>query len=236
MAVMLNRTSRGAAWRAGALVLALMMSACTSTTVENWEQVKPEKRPEVQSVDHHHAVQFAGRSTRLSTFEEQQLARFLADIGAARDNQVVISPRITFADSGAGAQTARARAHAISRFLRARGLDPEIVLTPTETAAGPSRVDVVVRQYLVTLPPCPDWTDRPGWNFGNQRSGNWGCATATNLGLMVADPADLVRGAGPQPAAAEPLVLSIDRYRRDEIKELKIETTSEVFQGSGGGD
>ncbi len=235
MAVILNRTSRGAAWRAGALALALMVSACTST-VENWEEVKPQKQPQVQSVDHHHAVQFAGRSTRLSTFEEQQLARFLASIGAAGENRVVISPRITATDSAAAAQTARARANTISRVLRTRGFDPEIVLTPTVTAAGPSRVDVVVRQFLVTLPPCPDWTDRPGWNFGNQPSGNWGCATATNLGLMVADPGDLIRGAGPQPATAEPLVLSIDRYRRDEIKELQVQTTTEVLPASGGDD
>jgi pilus assembly protein CpaD len=233
MVVILKWMPRRAAWRAGTLGLALMVSACTST-VENWQEVKPQRQPEVQSVDHHHAVQFAGRSTRLSTYEEQQLSRFLASIGAARDNQFIISPRISAGDSGAGAQTARARAHTIARHLRARGLDPEIVLSPTETAGGLSRVDVVVRQYLVTLPPCPDWTARPGWNFGNQPSSNWGCATATNLGLMVADPADLVRGAGSQPASAEPLVLSIDRYRRDEIKELQVETTTEVFQDSGG--
>jgi len=48
--------------------------------------------------------------------------------------------------------------------------------------------------YVVVRPGCPDWTDGPDWVLQNKNSSNFGCATANNLGLMLANPADYVHG------------------------------------------
>ncbi len=49
-------------------------------------------------------------------------------------------------------------------------------------------------RYLVALPPCPDWSkpSAGAGDFTNTVSSNFGCATTVNLGLTVAQPADLV--------------------------------------------
>jgi pilus assembly protein CpaD len=49
---------------------------------------------------------------------------------------------------------------------------------------------------------------------------NLGCANAVNLGLMVADPADLVTGAPTAPADATREAEAIVRYRTDKVRQL----------------
>jgi type IV pilus biogenesis protein CpaD/CtpE len=48
-------------------------------------------------------------------------------------------------------------------------------------------------RHLVTLPRCPNWGSE-SQNWSNRPSSNFGCANTTNLGLMIANPADLVGG------------------------------------------
>ena len=77
--------------------------------------------------------------------------------------------------------------------------------------AGPGR-------YLVTLPACPNWSQYPASDFTNARSSNFGCATASNLGLMVANPADLVAGRELAHADGTPAVSAVTRYLTDKVK------------------
>jgi pilus assembly protein CpaD len=104
---------------------------------------------------------------------------------------------------------------------------------------GENEVKLTVRTYLVTLPGCPDFTSRSGRTFSNQPHSNWGCATATNLGRMVAEPKDILIGRGDTRADAEALVLSTQRYRAGETKALLIDDTATAdsfgAQSSGGG-
>lgn len=49
----------------------------------------------------------------------------------------------------------------------------------------------------VVLPNCPDWTESHEWDtnyFNRPVSSNFGCADMNNLGAMVEDPNDLVKG------------------------------------------
>lgn len=48
---------------------------------------------------------------------------------------------------------------------------------------------------LISPEGCPDWTASPLTTFSNAKQGNFGCATTTNLGLMLENPRDLERGA-----------------------------------------
>ncbi len=68
---------------------------------------------------------------------------------------------------------------------------------------------VSVGRYAVTLPACPNWSQSLSYDFTNAFSSNYGCANATNLGLMVASPADLVSGRTLGPADGQPAVAAV---------------------------
>jgi hypothetical protein len=80
------------------------------------------------------------------------------------------------------------------------------------------------------LPPPSQWAG--AWHNPDL---NLGCATAHNLGAMIAEPHDLVVGRDPGPADGERAVLSIQRYRRGEEKPLMSERTSGLGGGGTGG-
>src|SRR3546814_11206295 len=78
---------------------------------------------------------------------------------------------------------------------------------------------------MAVLPDCrqpqPLAPERPEF------TGAFGCTTAYNLGVMIADPADLERGRELDPADAERAGLSIQRYRVGEEEPLEdVGTTS----------
>lgn len=50
-----------------------------------------------------------------------------------------------------------------------------------------------VAQAGASVPECPDWRDTTLTASEGQAS-NYGCATASNLAAMIADPADLLHG------------------------------------------
>jgi pilus assembly protein CpaD len=85
----------------------------------------------------------------------------------------------------------------------------------------------------VTPPPCPDWRKPATTDFNNQEGANFGCATETNLGLMVANPRDLVNGKTLGPADAEATAKAVQNYRENKVPEPKSSSTSESG-GSGG--
>ncbi|MGH6886966.1 MAG: CpaD family pilus assembly lipoprotein, partial [Geminicoccales bacterium] len=85
------------------------------------------------------------------------------------------------------------------------------------------RVEVVLERYLVTLPACPDWSRESGTDFDNLPLSNLGCATQTNLGLMIAEPKDLVRGRPLGPADGIQQAEGIVRYRTGKVVQLEEE-------------
>jgi hypothetical protein len=71
-------------------------------------------------------------------------------------------------------------------------------------------------------PDCTDWTASPTTNYSNARQSNIGCATVTNLGLMLEDPRDLERGASGGhvvPDASRNRVV-IDNYRTNATSDI----------------
>jgi pilus assembly protein CpaD len=84
-------------------------------------------------------------------------------------------------------------------------------------AEAPKQLRVDGRN-MVTLPPCPNWSQYPTSDFTNVKSSNYGCANATNLGLMVANPADLTAGRPLARADATPAVSGVTRYLTDKVK------------------
>ena len=139
--------------------------------------------------------------------------------------------RVTIAASGA-AGLAGQRTAVISRGLLAYGIVADAL--PLGTAPLNHAV-IGIGRYAVTLPPCPNWSSPPQAEYTNALDSNWGCAAATNLGLMVANPADLVSGRTLAPAYATPAVTAVTRYLDDRVKQPPTPTASPFAPSTGGG-
>ncbi len=206
-------------------------------TEEDWSEVRTQREPKAEMVQYRHDVEFSPGEYRLTSMEGQRLSSFLTRVDVAYGDTVVLmaEPVEGVAFETTSRLTER-RAATVSDFLALNSIDARDVLTRVgDSPFTNNAVTVVVRRHLVALPACPDWTDKPGDNSTNQPMSNWSCATATNLGLMVADPGDLARGREPGYADGERQATSIENYRKGETAPLRDDVaTQDTFEAGGG--
>jgi pilus assembly protein CpaD len=190
-----------------ALALVLALAACAPGAAEYTNSEAP-NRLQVAGVTSELAVAFAPGSARLAATEAARLDRLVANGGIQRADRVAI------AASGAPA-LADARAAAISSRLLRWGI---VADARPVAALPPNRAVVTVGRYAVTLPPCPNWSMPRANDFTNAPPSNFGCATAVNLGLMVASPGDLLHGRTLAAADGKPAAAAVDRYLDDKVQ------------------
>jgi pilus assembly protein CpaD len=206
-------------------------------TEEDWSEVRTQREPQAEMVQYRHDVEFSPGEFTMSPAEGQRLSSFLTRVDVGYGDTVVMMAEPA---EGAGFDTAsrltERRAATVSDFLAINRIDARDLLNRVgESPTANNAVTVVVRRHVVALPACPDWTDNPGDNSSNQTSSNWSCATATNLGLMVADPGDLARGRDPGYADGERQAMSIENYRKGETAPLRDDVaTQDTFEAGGG--
>ena len=153
-------------------------------------------------------VRFAAGSARLLPGDAQKL-RAMAASGVIAPND-----RVQVAMSG-GPGLVAARLDTIAAELVPYG----ITVTALPLAGAPANLAIVeVGRYLVTLPPCPNWSKDPADPFTNSLSSNFGCATSSNIGRMAASPSDLVSGRPVGPTAGQPAVSAVGRYLTDKVE------------------
>lgn len=193
-------------------ILAAVQGGGCSQGVEHWGRPVAEHKLEVTPVETLHPVSFAAGSSEIPALELQRLDRFIGEIARMDSGSVHVA-----AVTPDGTASAADRAERVAAYLRYRGLDP----LPWPAGRAPEvlsadRVLVLYRDHLVTLPGCPDFSGWPGYNKDNLPSRNFGCATAKNLGVMVAEPSDLAHGRDPGHASGEYLGRGITAYRTGE--------------------
>ena len=240
-----NRASRRGLRAAGLGLLpavGLALAACAPGAADGnpalgWTEASSPKELEVNRATYRHPVRFATDSAEVDAIEQDRLLRFLATIDPTEQDTVRIEGH---ADERAGdlynlGLSAR-RAARVLDFLRAHGLStvemrpaaygeqvPAAPGSTPESLQANRRVEVVIDRYAVVLPPCPDWSMESGRDYANLPHTNLGCATRTNLGLMIADPRDLEHGRDLGPADATREAEAIVRYRTGEVTPLKEE-------------
>jgi len=180
----------------------------------------------VDAADTRLEIAFAGGSDHLSSSQAARLDRMVLAGGIRPADRVVI---------GAGGPPALAerRAAAISRELMRYGITTERLALDAVPA---NRAVVSVVRYAVTLPTCPNWSQSPAADFTNAVSSYYGCAAATNLGLMVASPGDLVSGRPLGATSAQVTSNAMQRYLTDRVKTPPNPTPSPFGGGGGGGE
>ena len=207
---------------AGVAMMSLGLSACLPAKSQ-WSENDTIKRNTVSLHHITHDLKFAADQTGLTDAQAAELDRFLGRSMAGYGDEFAI-------DTGAS-QVDTDRRQAIIAYLRSRGLSVSPRPAVYGGALAPNSVRLILNRYVVTPPPCPDWRKPAGEDYNNQASSNFGCATETNLGLMAANPKDLVTGRTLGPADGEQAAKAIKEYRAGTTPEPKSVSTA----GSGGG-
>jgi pilus assembly protein CpaD len=80
--------------------------------------------------------------------------------------------------------------------------------------AAPGTVRIVVSRAVATVEGCPDYRHGNAAEYASSSTSNYGCATASNLAAMIANPEDLVIGhQGDRSGDARIAVKAIKTYR-----------------------
>jgi pilus assembly protein CpaD len=203
-----------------AVPLLLGLAAC----VTEYSKSEAPAALQVDGAESRVEIAFAGGSDRLAAGEAGRLDRLVLAGNIRPADRVVIA-------AAGPPQLADRRAAAISSELLRYGI---VASTRTLDTVPANRAIVAVGRYTVTLPACPNWSQSLSYEFTNAFTSNYGCANVTNLGLMVASPADLVSGRTLAPADGQPAVAAVERYMNDRVKPPPTPTAS-PFSSSGGG-
>jgi pilus assembly protein CpaD len=204
-----------------AVPLLLGLAAC----VTEYSKSEAPAALQVDGAESRVEIAFAGGSYRLTAGEAGRIDRLVL-AGNIRP-----ADRVTIAAAGPSGLAER-RAGAISSELLRYGIVAGTLRLDTVPA---NRAIVSVGRYAVTLPTCPNWSQSLSADFTNAFTSNYGCANATNLGLMVASPADLVSGRSLTGADAQLAAEAVKRYLDDRVKRPPPTTASPFSGGSGGG-
>ncbi|OJX77717.1 CpaD family pilus assembly lipoprotein [Magnetospirillum sp. 64-120] len=153
-----------------AILPVLMLGACA--------------QPQTSAFDAHQRFRNSVESRELTaSFAASELGS--ADRAALRDMAREYTRRgaAPVAVSGPGADQ-------VAGVLRAYGVPADKLVV--KTAEGPATT-VAVPVWVAVVPDCGRWDQDLTSDFANQNTDNFGCAVTRNIGLMVSDPADLVR-------------------------------------------
>jgi pilus assembly protein CpaD len=180
-----------------------------------WEQVQPTPKNMVEVVTLGHMVSFPHGEAGLDLAARDDITRFIQTNRIGQNDRIAVQ-----APAAEGSQLAHARLTSVKAEFARRGLvaaetqDSGNAGMGLEPAAG--QVAVLVTRAVVVAPDCsqpqPEPVMRPEIA--------WGCTVETALGMMVADPMDLVEGRDLGPADGEQASGALRRYRADAIKPL----------------
>jgi pilus assembly protein CpaD len=213
------------------LSIGLALAACNPLTPPFKPGDSSYKQLKVDYVRLTHPAVFGPNAVKLSSDESQKLSAFLDNAQVSADDHVYIE------QPASGDRLSAQRISQIAHQLAARGIGVRTL--PDKGDIPADQLTVLVERYVVTPPSCPDWTKDPVADHDNEVYGNFGCANVTNLGLMVADPRDLVIGRQMGPEVGNPALAGIARYRDGKPKALisagGYTTGAGPQNGSGGG-
>lgn len=204
------------------LATALLLGACAPVT--SYTDAEAPRNLTTDSATTRVDLHFAPGSAQLSPADAAKL-RHLAAAGS-----IGVADRVTVASSGPP-YVVQQRVSSVSATMLPYG----IVVSGAQLADVPLNHAVVeVTRTLVTLPPCPNWSKRSQPDYANAPSSNFGCATETNLGLMVANPTDLANARTLGPAAGEPAAAAVQRYLTDKVTPLPSAAGATPFSAAAG--
>ncbi len=220
-------------------VCTIGLGACQTPMVQSGSEEIP--HPVATIAEQEMDVFFTTDSAELTAEQLGRLEAFLDGVKPRQSSIIAIagyadyraSERYNLALSERRVETVRRQIEALgygdaqfetAAFGEADAAQPPV--TPVVMSAD-RHAAVRIRVYRSVAPPCPNWSRSVTFDPQNLPSSNFGCATASNLAAMIADPRDLAEGRTLGPGDGAQAIGAIERYRTDEVKALNKELTSE---------
>ena len=185
------------------LCFGLTLAGCTPP-VSEWSDAESSKQLRVDYVRLQHDMTFVPGSAKLADGEAESLANFFEQAETTGGDRIYLQPATN--DKLTASRISQLADELVRQGLLATTL-------PAASSIPADHMTVVVERYVVTPPDCPNWTKPASSDHTNTLPSNFGCADATNLGLMVADPRDLLVGRTLGPARGDPALYGYSRYR-----------------------
>lgn len=169
------------------LLAAFLGSACSTQKVEQYQLAfeNPHKN-EVEIQDFRHVVSFGPSAEMLSEGEKQALDYFLYSENIGYGDALYV-------DVNGNDPAWNTKMDAINNFLKTRGLWAKQAIQ-TGDVSDASTAALVVNRYTVIPPDCKALSEKAFVVSTDAKVPLHGCITAHNLGVMVANPADLIEG------------------------------------------
>jgi pilus assembly protein CpaD len=189
-----------------------------------WRQVPATPENQAETVVFEQRVPFGPQTALLDAAGGSAIDRLLAEAAPQPGNLIRLSVPANGGEETYDRITLQ-RLESVRAALANRGYESALADTAVARVAalGDNEIGLTVSRVMAVLPDCsqpqPLEPALPEFERG------FGCATAYNLGVMVADPADLERGRPLDPADAERAALSVQRYRIGEEEPLLEEDT-----------
>ena len=218
---------------ASAGVLALALGGCGETVPPGTPVVDFQKQSrDVVKVEERHSTQVVfvnPRTGSVSPAERERIATFVSDFGGDRPESVHVNLH-------GNAPTEQFTG--VVDALVVLGVERnKIKLFPGERAgaagARSDSITMAATRTVAILPDCPGWLDHIAAPGDNKPEANFGCSTVSNLGMMVADPADFAKGQSTPYSDAAPAINAVQRYETDRVKPLPTQTNFSAIGGTG---
>jgi len=193
-----------------ATILACMIVAsCSGTT--SYTDGDSLKRNQVELIKIPFTVTFAANTKDLSREMIEKLDTFMMKSNVSYGDE--LSMDFPLQRDGTLSEQNQDRLLSLSRLLKTRGLRLSPDVTPYGMNPGENQARLLISRYVVTPPRCGDWSQPSNRNYGNTSLVNLGCTNQANLGLMVANPRDLIIGKTSDFPDAEKSTKAVQTYR-----------------------
>lgn len=168
----------------------LMLVSCSGAA--NFADGDNQKRNEVQMIKIPFMVTFVAGSSELTNESVKQLDMFMMRSNVSFGDELSLDFPLN--RNGSLSEISQKRMAFISGHMKKRGMHISSEVTPYGLSPMVNQARLLVSRYVVTPPVCGDWSHLSTDNNGNNSLSELGCTNQANLGLMVANPRDLIIG------------------------------------------
>jgi len=168
----------------------LVLVSCSGAA--NFADGDNQKRNEVKMIKIPFMITFDAGSSSLSGKSIARLDAFMMRSNVSYGDE--LSMDFPLNRDGELSEMGEKRMAFMSGHLKDRGLHLSSEVTPYGMNPGAEQARFLISRYVVTPPVCGAWSQPSTGNFGNASLSELGCTNQANLGLMVANPRDLIIG------------------------------------------
>ena len=185
------------------LIMCGLLSACTIDSVQRQPQVQ------VEAVTHKMALQLD--SKELTKSDKEALNAFIYQRGELSALRISID---SYSDKGTKTVPA------LIALLKEAGVYPSQVTSRFKTSTSTADIVLVVESYRSLVPDCQAGKMGHMVLNGFNSSPNFGCANASALAQMIADPRDLVVGEQLGAMEGRKAIATLDAYYNQPTQQL----------------